>query len=166
MLEKTIFIETDSECELFDQFGCLKNYVTTKKIEKWNEESTPADKRWAECFTHFAKNHLKFDCLLRIVQYIFSLPGTSATVERIFSIVNNIWTPEKNRLQIKTLQDILFVKYNLKLNCLEFYDMLKNSPELLKKISSEDKYNYNKNKETDELELPIDTQPSSSGFAH
>lgn len=72
-----------------------------------------------------------------------NLPGTSASVERIFSLVNKIWTVEKNRLSIKTLNDIIKVKYNLKYSCEEFYIFLNLQTNLLSDITKSNKYNSN-----------------------
>lgn len=40
-----------------------------------------------------------------------------------------------------TLKSILFVKHNLKYDCIEFHALLKSKPDLLRKISTQDKYN-------------------------
>jgi hypothetical protein len=33
-----------------------------------------------------------------MVEFAMSLPGTSASVERVFSIMRNIWSAERGRL--------------------------------------------------------------------
>lgn len=95
------------DSDLFDQFSSLKKYVTDAKIQFWEENSTPVDQRWVEIFGHFSKQKVPFDHLLSIISFIYCLPGTSATVERVFSIINKIWREEKTRLQINTLKNIL-----------------------------------------------------------
>lgn len=130
---------------LFDQTCYLQKYATAEKIQSWEENEVVTDKRWVECFKHFAKNNIPYNQLIKIVSYVLCLPGTSASVERVFSLINDIWSPEKSQLSIETLRDILYVRYNIKMTCLEFYDFLKQNPKLLEKIGSDDKYAF-KNK--------------------
>lgn len=80
--------------------------------------------------------------LLKIVAYILCLPGTSATVERVFSLVNDIWSIDKARLSIGTLRDLLYVRYNMKTSCLEFFEFLKGQPKMLEEIGSDGKYAF------------------------
>lgn len=37
---------------------------------------------------------------------------------------------------------MLFVKFNLEYECVQFYDFLKGSPKLLKEIASQDEYGF------------------------
>ena len=67
----------------------------------------------------------------KIIQYIFCLPGTNASTERVFSQMNKIWTADKTQLSVSTLKSLLLLKCNFKQSCLEFYNFLKSSPELL-----------------------------------
>jgi hypothetical protein len=55
-----------------------------------------------------------------------SLPGTSAPVERVFSIMGNIWSAERGRLSVSTVKHLLNVRIiNSELSCCEFYDLIK-----------------------------------------
>ena len=54
--------------------------------------------------------------------------------------MNKIWTADKTQLSVSTLKSLLLLKCNFKQSCLEFYNFLKSSPELLKKIISSEKY--------------------------
>uniref|UniRef100_A0A0K8VZT2 HAT C-terminal dimerisation domain-containing protein n=1 Tax=Bactrocera latifrons TaxID=174628 RepID=A0A0K8VZT2_BACLA len=92
--------------------------------------------------------------MVRIISYILSLPVTSATVERVFSLINQIWNDEKSQIKIETLRALLYVRYNIKMTCKEFFEFLKMQPKMLKEIASNEKYafknanqiNENKNK--------------------
>lgn len=130
------------DTELFDQFTYLKKYVSENKIHSWEENNVTFDQRWVECFQNLAKNNIPFNHISKIVAYILSLPGTSASVERLFSIINDVWSTEKTRLDIKTLRDILYVRYNIKMSCLEFFNFIKNQSEILEQIGSTDKYAF------------------------
>lgn len=136
--------EEKMNVELFDEFGFVKRFVTTDKIRAWNENHTKPHQRWVECFQHFENNHVLYKRFARVIEFIFCLPATSASVERVFSLITKIWTAEKSQLGIETLRNILFVKFNLKYECVDFYNFLKESPSLLKQISSQDKYDFKK----------------------
>ncbi|GFV58293.1 hypothetical protein TNCV_558551 [Trichonephila clavipes] len=41
--------------------------------------------------------------LLKIVQFVCSVPVSNAFVERIFSVMGNVWTDERNRVAVNTL---------------------------------------------------------------
>lgn len=132
----------DESDNLFDQYNYLKKYVTDERIIGWNNLKTDADMRWVEIVKHFKKSDVPFDTILQIAEFVLCLPGTSAPVERVFSAVNKIWTADKSRLAINTLNDIIKVKYNIKLTCQEFYTFLKSQPALLRDILKKDKYEY------------------------
>jgi hypothetical protein len=80
-----------------------------------------------------------------MVEFAMSLPGTSAPVERVFSIMGggNIWSAERGRLSVSTVKLLLNVKINSELSCREFYDVLviKTNRPFLKKVMSSEKYN-------------------------
>lgn len=59
-----------------------------------------------------------------------------ANVERVFSLMSTQWTDERNRLSVETVQNILICQYNYNQTCVEFYDYVKNNPELLKAAKS------------------------------
>lgn len=82
--------------------------------------------------------YLEFAC----IEFILCLPGTSAPAERVFSSVKNTWKIESSQLSMKSLKARLFVKMNLDYSCIEFFHFLKTQPQLLRKISSQEKYNF------------------------
>jgi hypothetical protein len=59
----------------------------------------------------------------------------------VFSLINAIWTDEKNRLKIETLKALIIVKtYFKNLSCAEFYDDILNEKEILEQVHKSDKY--------------------------
>lgn len=60
--------------------------------------------------------------------------------ERVFSLMNNLWTSEKSGLKPETVKQMLITKCNLDCNCLEFHDILLGNRKLLKAIHSSEKY--------------------------
>jgi hypothetical protein len=61
-------------------------------------------------------------CFCNIVEFILSLPGSSAPVDRIFSVMNNMWSKEKSRLSVETMRATLVVRQNCVMECEKFYD--------------------------------------------
>lgn len=44
-------------------------------------------------------------------------------------------------MQVRTIESILYVKYNIDSNCIDFYKTLKSRPDILRKILANQKYN-------------------------
>ncbi|GBM29679.1 hypothetical protein AVEN_203590-1 [Araneus ventricosus] len=80
--------------QLFDEVVLAKEYFQSN-WEQWKQEETTRDviisseEKWLRLFGHFKENHLATSNLIKIVKYAFCLPGTSAPVERVFSLMNN-----------------------------------------------------------------------------
>jgi hypothetical protein len=53
------------------------------------------------------------------------LPGTSASAERIFSMMGSIWSAERGRLSLTVLKKLLNIKANSNLSCTQFHDKIK-----------------------------------------
>lgn len=84
-----------------------------------------------DCFSEF----------LTICQYYFAFPGHNANVERVFSLIGQQWTKERNRLHVDTVAKMLVVEFNLKhLTCKDFYNNILKETELLKQVSTNQKY--------------------------
>lgn len=139
MTEKGHF-NIDKSNALFDQTNYVRTYVSSDKINEWSQKQTSSDQRWVEIMQHFKTHHIAHNEIASIVSYIYCLPGTSATVERIFSLMNNIWSQEKSRLAVPTIQSILYVTYNIDSSCIDFYKTLKSKPDIRRKIMSDHKY--------------------------
>lgn len=122
---------------LFDEFCALKEFVL-KQDEAFFLESI--DFQWSKFFEQ-AVNVKCFQSLLHICQFFFSIIAHNANVERVFSLINAQWSEERNRLSVESVKGIVTVQYNLKhFTCKEFHAYLLKSPELLKDISSSQKY--------------------------
>lgn len=46
-----------------------------------------------------------------IIDYSMTIPRTNASVERIFSFTNVLWTGKKNRFVVDTIKSIIIVKH-------------------------------------------------------
>lgn len=127
----------DSKC--FDQLQNLKSFLNTNK-ENVDFKKLLAHKKWVAYF----KSMISQDCFsefLTICQYYFAIPGHNANVERVFSLIGQQWTKERNRLHVDTVAKMLVVEFNLKhLTCKDFYNYILKETELLKQVSTNQKY--------------------------
>lgn len=91
LAEKTTFDMDSQSADVFKQFGFIKKYCSEQKIKDWNENKVLAEDRWVEIFKHMESQLVPFTAFSAIIEYVFSFPGTSAPVERLFSEINHIW---------------------------------------------------------------------------
>lgn len=153
-IEKTMeeiagFDVDGNAAKVFCQYGYIKNYCTAEKFEEWKEKKLPSEKRWVEVFKHMEAAQVPYLEFSRLVEFILCLPGTSAPVERVFSSAKNIWKTESSQLGVNTLKSILLVKNNLEYKCVDFYHFLKTQPQLLRKISAQEKYTFKEQQRTE-----------------
>jgi hypothetical protein len=83
-----------------------------------------------------SEKRLDFQDFCNIVEFILCLPGSTAPVERIFSVMNSMWSKEKSRLSVETIRAILVVRQNSVVECEKFYDNVLKDRNLLHKITS------------------------------
>jgi hypothetical protein len=75
------------------------------------------------------------------LEFSFAIPGTSAAIERVFSITNALWTEEKSRFLVETIKAVVVTKTHFEeLSCNDFYTLISNKPKLLQEIRSPTKY--------------------------
>lgn len=133
--------------QLFDEVVLAKEFWLLT-VEVWKEEerkmkkSITSEEKWVQLFCHFKEKDISVPNLQLILQYIFSMPGTSAPVERVFSLMNNAWSDERSRMNEITIRGLMMCKVNFGLTCNEFYDKIKTDTLLLKKIHSQEKYGF------------------------
>ncbi|GBL88003.1 hypothetical protein AVEN_133675-1 [Araneus ventricosus] len=80
--------------EVFDEVVLAKEYLQSN-WEQWKQEETTryviisSEEKCLRLFGHFKENHIAAPNLIKIFEYAFCLPGTSAPVEKVFSLMNN-----------------------------------------------------------------------------
>jgi hypothetical protein len=89
----------------------------------------------------FQKTDISCSNISKMVEFAMSFPGTSAPVERVFSIMGNIWSAESGRLSVSTVKHLLNVRINSELSCCVFYDVIKTNKPFLKEVMSSEEYN-------------------------
>jgi hypothetical protein len=57
--------------------------------------------KWCEIFAHFTKQDVNAENLKCLVSFYLALPGYNAAVERVFSLINALWTDEKTDLKLR-----------------------------------------------------------------
>ncbi|GBO26390.1 hypothetical protein AVEN_44449-1 [Araneus ventricosus] len=78
--------------------------------------------------------------LIKIFEYAFCLPGTSALVERVFSLMNNAWTDGRGLMKESTVKGLMTCKINIGLACEDFYNTIDNKKDFLKKVLANEMY--------------------------
>jgi hypothetical protein len=59
------------------------------------------------------------------LEFVFVIPGTSAVVERVFSIINALWTDERSRFLVETIKAVTVTKTHFEeLSCYYLYTLI------------------------------------------
>ncbi|XP_039356465.1 uncharacterized protein LOC120382989 isoform X2 [Mauremys reevesii] len=129
-------------CTLNDVLPTLKSLTNDAELTLFQEQQEhhhriSVSEVWVEFFKHWEAPNL-----LKIVQHVLAIPPSNAFVERIFSVMKNLWTNERNELQVDLVKAELFVHFNYKMTCAEFAGFLKTeaAKELVVAARKEQKY--------------------------
>ena len=129
---------------LFNQITTMKT-ILTSELQSSDFKHKIASEKWVIIFSklemEFAEQYLD---LYRMCEYIFSIPGHNANVERIFSFMEIQWSDERNKLSTNTVESILQCLQNYNFTCSKMHDYLINNKALLKAAKSSEKYNSEK----------------------
>lgn len=119
---------------LFDEISALEEvYVHLQgdsSLEKW---------------TYFFKKEPALS-LLKLFQYCASIPVSNANVERIFSVMGNLWTDERNRLLVPSVRSELCIFFNISQRCTEIKELFLKHKKLIKAAQSNKKYTRQQSK--------------------
>lgn len=130
--------------QLFDEKTLCCDIISKLK-PKWEalpeEEKPKTQEKWKEVFESMSKCNIEYQNIFKLVEFGMCLPGTSAPVERVFSIMGNVWCAERGRMSISVVRELLNIKVNSKLSCVDFYDKIKSDKVFLGKVLSSEKYN-------------------------
>jgi hypothetical protein len=132
--------------DLFDERTLLNKVIQNQKVGCGSStEKVPhtIEEKWKAIFKVFQKTDIACTNISKMVEFPMSLPGTSAPVERVFSIMGNIWPAERGRLLVSTVKHLLNVKINSELSCCKLYDIILTNKPFLKKVMSSEKYRVN-----------------------
>jgi hypothetical protein len=62
------------------------------------EEKAPVTERWVQIFSKMEAERIKYDALLKATKWCYT-----TYIERVFSVINNVWSDEKSRLSVSLL---------------------------------------------------------------
>jgi hypothetical protein len=51
--------------------------------------------KWFEMLTHFTKENTNAVNIKCLISFLLALPGSNASIGRVFSIINALWSDEK-----------------------------------------------------------------------
>jgi hypothetical protein len=108
---------------LFDGVTSAKRFMfDCDRKKRCRGKGPQVKKKWAELFNDFSEGNSSVVNLVKVIEFIFCLAGSSAPVERLFSITNSVWSLDRSRMLKSTVQVLLFCRVNIKLTCPEFYE--------------------------------------------
>lgn len=122
----------------------LNTQLSENILTEWATQKKTTEQRWLTVFENLRKNEIKVPNLKMFLEFVLSLPGTNASVERAFSLINNFWTSEKSQMSIECVKALLIIQMNCNLSCVEMYDKVRKNKTLLKALASTEKYDWNK----------------------
>lgn len=130
--------------DMFNEIVILKSYLTDERIAEWAENKLSTEQRWLTLFRDLTKQEITIPNIKKMCEFVLSLPGTNASVERAFSLINNFWITEKASMSLDCVKAILIIQMNMSESCIEMYEKIKKNKALLNKLSSTEKYDWNK----------------------
>lgn len=135
---ESLGLKNVDEDKLYDETHKL-NQVFPEFI-KSKDSTLSVDLLWVQLLK-FAPT---FTELPKIIGKIFSIPISNAFVERVFSLMGNLWTDERNCLSVDMVKAELIVKVNYDMNCQEFLKFLKKPEQvnMLKQSLQNKKYSF------------------------
>lgn len=131
-------------CSFVDMDALYSEYCIVKNIlpEVFSKADTCIGK-WNFLFSKAGVDSSPLPNLLSIVQYALSVPVSNAFTERVFSIMGNVWTDNRNRLEVDVVKSEIQCKINFNsMKCSEFYDYIVSKPLLIKAAKSNKKYTF------------------------
>ena len=107
---------------LFNEHVLMKNYISASdRKERWKNTIISYEQKWSQLLQAFKDKDIPILNFQKLVEFVFCLPGTSAPVERIFSIMKNMWSDSRSSMHEKNVRALLVCKSNINLTCTEFY---------------------------------------------
>ena len=145
-----VYKEKDRDRPLFDEHFLVKNYVPeSEKRKMWQNITISLEQQWATSFKLLLTKTQPFQTFknLSSLYFVFCSPGTSAPVERIFSIMKNMWLDDRNIMLEQNVKTFLISKTYFSQCCVwRFYKKVKSITVFLKKVLGTEKHHCFVNK--------------------
>lgn len=124
---------------VFDEVPLLQQVINAK-LPAWTAEKVSSEQRWIETFEYMNQKNRPLKQFSLLVEFAFAIPGTSTEVERLFSVINDVWTPQKGQMLMPTLEAHLNIIMNSDLDCEQYYRSVEKNNSFLAKVHSNEKY--------------------------
>ena len=82
------------------------------------------DLRWGELFKYLKKKCVPFSQVFEILEFSLRFLATNAPTERIFSVMNYMWSAKKSQLKTETLKYLIITKCNFSFTYSEVHDLI------------------------------------------
>lgn len=128
-----------SRDSLHDEVRLMQTFIESN-LNQWFTDKLSSDKIWTQVFQNFRQSGTQLVNLEKLVEFAFALAGTSTEVERVFSLIKQIWSDQRSRLDLKTVDALLSIQFNSEMTCREFYETIKKDSIFLDKAHSNNKY--------------------------
>ena len=126
---------------LFNEHVVVENNNSASdRKERWKNTTISYEQKWTQLLPAFKDKDIPISNFQKLVEFVFCLPGTSAPVERIFSIMKNMWSADRSSTHDKNVKALFVCESNIDLTCTDFYENIKSNVVLLKKVLGIDKY--------------------------
>lgn len=70
--------------------------------------------------------------MILFIQFLLTVPSSSAFTERVFSVMNTKCSDERNRCSTALIRNELLIYFNYKEDCLEYSKSVKNDKNIIK----------------------------------
>lgn len=124
------FVNEDSLYEEFSSAKSVLNVVKTGHIEQ----------SWVNIFSDLRNKQIDVPNLIKILGFVLSIPGSNAHTERVFSLMSNKWTDQRNQSSLELIKSELMVAINYDYSCKEFFKFAQEDKKMLSSAASVDKY--------------------------
>lgn len=120
---------------LFEEYTDVKDKIL--ELLEQLDDNKSIEERWVYIFSSIKKD---IPYMKKFIGTVLAIPGSNANVERIFSLMKLKWTDSRNRCSTILMKSELQVCVNSKLDCKEFYNIVKSDLKTLKDARSSEKY--------------------------
>jgi hypothetical protein len=94
-------------------------------MDEWNTKSLTTFERWSEIFEFVRSECISLKSTQLILEFSFAFPGTSAAIERVFSVTSALWTDGKSHFLVETIKAVTVTKtFFEQLSCDDFYTLI------------------------------------------
>lgn len=124
--------------KLYIDYCCLREVFGQLPKDSSN------DKIWSYFFKKCDKNI--HNDLFDLVSFVFSIPISNAFCERVFSVLDNLFSKERQRMNFDLIKAEVMIRINCDENCDNFYNFLlkPEALQLVKSVAKNTKYMWQK----------------------